>query len=49
VLGGSLAILQFWISTVYAQIIVLIIAIVGVRLRVSSTGKGGGIGRFWSQ
>ena len=42
VLGGSLAILQFWISTVYAQIIVLIIAIVGVRLRVSSSGRGGG-------
>jgi branched-chain amino acid transport system permease protein/urea transport system permease protein len=33
VLGGSLAILQFMISTVFAQIAVLIIAIVGVRLR----------------
>ena len=33
VLGGSLSILQFVISTVYAQIIVLVIAIVGVRLR----------------
>jgi branched-chain amino acid transport system permease protein/urea transport system permease protein len=33
VLGGSLAILQFNISTVYAQIVVLVIAIVGVRLR----------------
>lgn len=32
-LGGSLSILQFVISTVYAQIIVLVIAIVGVRLR----------------
>lgn len=33
VLGGSLAVLQFMISTVFAQIIVLLIAIVGVRLR----------------
>lgn len=33
VLGGSLSIMQFVISTVYAQIIVLVIAIVGVRLR----------------
>jgi urea ABC transporter permease protein UrtB len=33
VLGGSLSILQFVISTVYAQIIVLVIAILGVRLR----------------
>jgi urea transport system permease protein len=33
VLGGSLAILQLFISTVYAQIIVLVIAILGVRLR----------------
>jgi len=32
-LGGSLAILQFNISTVFAQIVVLVIAIVGVRLR----------------
>jgi L-asparaginase len=32
-LGGSLAVLQFFISTVYAQIIVLVIAILGVRLR----------------
>jgi len=33
VLGGSLSILQFVISTVYAQIIVVLIAIFGVRLR----------------
>jgi urea transport system permease protein len=33
VLGGSLAILQFMISTVVAQIVVLVIAVVGVRLR----------------
>jgi len=33
VLGGSLAVLQFVISTVLAQIIVLAIAIVGVRVR----------------
>lgn len=33
VLGGSLAILQFLISTVFAQIIVLVIAIIGVRVR----------------
>lgn len=33
VLGGSLAIMQFVISTVYAQIIVLVIAILAVRLR----------------
>ena len=33
VLGGSLSILQFVIPTVYAQIIVLVIAIMGVRLR----------------
>ncbi len=33
VLGGSLAILQFSISTVSAQILVLVIAIVGVRVR----------------
>lgn len=33
VLGGSLAVLQFMISTVFAQIIVLLIAIVGVRMR----------------
>lgn len=32
-LGGSLSILQFFIPTVFAQIIVLIIAILGVRLR----------------
>jgi branched-chain amino acid transport system permease protein/urea transport system permease protein len=32
-LGGSLAILQFFISTVFAQIIILVIAIVAVRLR----------------
>ena len=32
-LGGSLSILQFVISTVYAQIIVLVIAILAVRLR----------------
>jgi len=32
-LGGSLGILQFNISTVFAQIVVLVIAIVGVRLR----------------
>lgn len=32
-LGGSLSILQFVIPTVYAQIIVLVIAIVAVRLR----------------
>jgi branched-subunit amino acid ABC-type transport system permease component len=32
-LGGSLSILQFVIPTVYAQIIVLVIAILGVRLR----------------
>lgn len=32
-LGGSLAVLQLFISTVFAQIIVLVIAIVGVRLR----------------
>ena len=33
VLGGALSILQFVISTVYAQIIMLAIAILGVRLR----------------
>jgi branched-subunit amino acid ABC-type transport system permease component len=33
VLGGSQAILQFVISTIYAQIIVLVIAIVAVRFR----------------
>lgn len=32
-LGGSLSILQFVIPTVYAQIVVLVIAILGVRLR----------------
>ncbi|HUQ43091.1 MAG TPA: branched-chain amino acid ABC transporter permease [Candidatus Limnocylindria bacterium] len=32
-LGGSLSILQFFISTVHAQIIVLLIAILGVRVR----------------
>lgn len=32
-LGGSLAILQFLISTVFAQILVLVIAIIGVRTR----------------
>ena len=32
-LGGSLAVLQFLISTVFAQIVVLLIAIVAVRLR----------------
>jgi branched-chain amino acid transport system permease protein/urea transport system permease protein len=33
ILGGSLAVLQFLISTVLAQVIILLIAIVGVRLR----------------
>lgn len=33
VLGGSLAVLQFVISTVLAQILVLVIAVVGVRMR----------------
>ena len=33
VLGGSLAVLQFVTSTVFAQIIILVIAIVGVRVR----------------
>jgi branched-chain amino acid transport system permease protein/urea transport system permease protein len=33
VLGGSLALLQFVIPTVFAQILVLVIAVVGVRLR----------------
>lgn len=33
VLGGSLAVLQFVTSTVFAQIIILAIAIIGVRLR----------------
>ncbi len=33
VLGGSLAVLQFFISTVFAQIVVLLIAIFGVRIR----------------
>ena len=33
VLGGSLAILQFIISTVFAQIVVLVFAIAAVRLR----------------
>ena len=32
-LGGSLAVMQFYIPTVFAQIIVLVIAVVGVRLR----------------
>jgi branched-chain amino acid transport system permease protein/urea transport system permease protein len=32
-LGGSLSILQFVISTVHAQIVVLVIAVLGVRLR----------------
>lgn len=39
VLGGSLAILQFNISTVYAQIVVLLIAIVGVRVRPAFTER----------
>ena len=39
VLGGSLAVLQFFISTVFAQIAVLIIAIVGVRLRPVITAR----------
>jgi branched-chain amino acid transport system permease protein len=33
VLGGSLAVLQFMTSTVFAQIIILAIAIIGVRVR----------------
>ena len=33
VLGGSLAVLQFVTSTVFAQIIILAIAIIGVRIR----------------
>jgi len=33
ILGGSLAVLQFVVSTVIAQILVLVIAIVGVRIR----------------
>jgi urea transport system permease protein len=33
VLGGSLSVLQFVMRTVYAQVIVLVIAILGVRLR----------------
>ncbi len=33
VLGGSLGILQFHVSTVYAQMIVLLVAIVATRLR----------------
>lgn len=39
VLGGSLSILQFVIPTVFAQIIVLVIAIVGVRLRPLLAGR----------
>jgi branched-chain amino acid transport system permease protein/urea transport system permease protein len=38
-LGGSLAALQFWISTVFAQIVVLLIAIVGVRVRPLLTAR----------
>lgn len=40
-LGGTLAVLQFMISTIVAQIIVLAIAIVGVRVRplLGQTGK----------
>ena len=33
VLGGSLAVLQFMTSTVFAQIVILAIAIIGVRVR----------------
>ena len=33
ILGGSLAVLQFVVSTVIAQILVLVIAVIGVRLR----------------
>jgi hypothetical protein len=33
VLGGSLGILQFHVSTVYAQMIVLLVAIIATRLR----------------
>jgi branched-chain amino acid transport system permease protein/urea transport system permease protein len=33
VLGGSLALLQFAIPTVLAQIVVLVIAVLGVRVR----------------
>lgn len=55
-LGGTLSILQFVISTVYAQIIVLVIAILAVRLRPvlaariaayrdrGSSGRGAGAG-----
>ncbi len=41
-LGGTLAVLQFMISTIVAQIVVLAIAIVGVRVRplLGQTGKG---------
>ncbi len=50
VLGGSQAILQFSISTVFAQILVLVIAIVGVRIRpllvdAISNGRARSIGR----
>jgi len=38
ILGGSLSILQFHISTVSAQIVVLIVAIVAVRLRSFASG-----------
>jgi hypothetical protein len=33
VLGGSLAVLQFVTTTIFAQIIILVIAIIGVRVR----------------
>jgi urea transport system permease protein len=39
VLGGSLSVLQFVMRTVYAQVIVLLIAILGVRLRPVLTDR----------
>jgi len=40
VLGGSLGIMQFHMSTVYAQMIMLVIAVVAARLRPLVTAKG---------
>jgi len=39
VLGGSLGVLQFHVSTVYAQMIMLVIAVVAARLRPLVTAK----------
>ncbi|MEY3342260.1 MAG: hypothetical protein RLZZ269_2171 [Actinomycetota bacterium] len=41
VLGGSLGVMQFHVSTVYAQMIMLVIAVVAARLRPLVTAKRG--------